>query len=167
MDMTPLELSVYKIMAETGLSAQELNQLPMDEWARLTGRPTIGQLAAQAGDFEPPGIPRQPAPQPQETTGTPEPPGIDVSSLDMAEYAQLRQQLGMGQRRKEGVGLLNQTGTQTWVEAARSQPGRSGFQGSNVVESPRIPRPVVRPDVPLDARSVAERFSFPGSAWQG
>ena len=92
MDMTPLETSVYKIMAETGLSAQELNQLPMDEWARLTGRPTIGQLAAQAGDFEPPGIPRQPAPQqpqPEETTGTPEPQGIDVSALDMAEYAQL------------------------------------------------------------------------------
>jgi hypothetical protein len=87
--------------------------------------------------------------------------------MDMDAYIALRGQLGIGQSRSEGVGIMNQPGSQTWAEAARKQPGRSGWQASNVVESPRMHRVFSDPDEHLDTRTVAQRLSNPANMWQG
>lgn len=154
MDTSSIELLAHLRLAETGLTAAELLSMDMAEYARVTGRPTGSQ---------------PPAPQPQETAGTPEPEGIDVSSLDMDQYSALRGQLGMGVSRAEGRGIFDSVGSQSaeYRAATRAQAGRTAWTTSNVVESPRLPRVFLNPDEQRDTRTVAERFSFPGSAWQG
>jgi hypothetical protein len=156
-------------MTETfsGFTAHEIATMPLDEFARLAGRQTIGQAATQAFGTEPLGrLREEPAPaQTVPQAPAPEPQGIDVTSLDMAEYAQLRGQLGIGRSQKEGVGILNQSGTQSWAEAAQRQPSRTGWEGGNVVESPRIGRVFVEPNMQPDTRPAVQRFSTPGNSY--
>ena len=164
-----IELLAQQRLAETGLSPAELLSLDMADYARLTGRPTIGQVAAQAAETAPPGTPRQDpagvmaAQHPEHSA---EDPGIDFRQMTIAEYAQLRGQLGVGRGRQYGVGITNSgAGTADWIAAAQAKGGRHGWQGQNVVESPRIDRPAVRPDVQPDTRSATQRLSNPGTVW--
>ena len=159
------QLRAQQIENETGISLADQAQMPLDEWSRLAYgvTPTEAALQALDAEFVPPGQPRQEAPAQTAPQPAPEPQGVDVASLDMATYAQLRGQLGVGRSRQEGVGLLNQQGTQSWAEAARAKSGRSGWQGRNVTESPRLDRVVVNERV--DTRSAAERLSSPANFW--
>jgi hypothetical protein len=86
-------LTAQRVMEETGLSPAELAALANDEYARLTGRPTLRQVAQDAYAATPLGRP-QPA-----TQATPQPPtaapGIDLDAIDWdslttEEYAHLR-----------------------------------------------------------------------------
>jgi hypothetical protein len=165
-DYYAAQLRARQVAEETGLTLAEIAELPLDEWSRLTHGKTAAQAALEA-------IGSQVAPQPPaalpDTAFTqqaaPEPQGIDVNSLSMDQYAALRGQLGIGQSRQEGIGILNQSG-QSWAEAARQQPGRSGWQNKNVTPAPSLTgRQVAAPAI--DNRTRAERFTFPGSAYQG
>ena len=96
----PIELAAYRIMAETGLSARELAEMDMDAYARLTGRATVSEIAAQAHDYTPPSAQRAQAPA-QAAPDAPEQP--DVASMDWAEYAAYRQSSGLAERSAEGM----------------------------------------------------------------
>ena len=74
-------------MTETfsGFTAHEIATMPLDEFARLAGRPTIGQDAAGAVEAGPPGRPRQPAQTAPEPQGVP-----DFGAMGMAEYGAVR-----------------------------------------------------------------------------
>ena len=83
-----IELLAYQRIAETGLSAAELLALPLDEYGRLTGRSL---------KFQPEPVAEPPA-APQSAAQTPEsgPQGVDVASMDMAQYAEFRHAAGIG-----------------------------------------------------------------------
>ena len=68
--------------------------MPLDEFARLAGRQTIGQAATQAFETEPPGRPRQAVAEAQTPPQAPAPGpvGTDFQSMGMAEYAAIRNQ---------------------------------------------------------------------------
>jgi hypothetical protein len=152
-------------VTETGLSPAELLALPMDEYARVTGRATPAEAALQTLDMQIPGIPRQEPPAaPQAPENAPQ--GVDLNSLSMSEYATLRGWLGIGRTRQEGRGILNQSG-QSWAEAARQQLGRSSWQGRNVIESPKLAGRQMRQGDMLDTRTAAQRLSNPANLWQG
>ena len=55
----------------------------------------------------------------------------------MGQYAQLRAQLGVTGR-EYGRGALDGGSTADWVQAAQRKARRSGWQGGNVQESPRV-----------------------------
>lgn len=159
-------LNTQRLEEETGLTPAQILALPMDEYARLTGRPTGSQLAGQAADPVPPGTPRQ-EPAPAQTVPqapAPGPQAIDVQGMTMAEYSAVRGQFGV-QGREYGRGILDGGSTADWIAAAQAKGGRHGWQGQNVVESPRIDRPEVRPDVQPDTRSATQRLSNPGTVW--
>lgn len=156
MSYSEIELAGLRLQAETGLSARELNEMSMDEFARILGRPTFAEsaIAALQAQGETPGTVTPGEAAAHEESPVPVPdagPGIDISSLSLSEYSQIRQQLGMGQSRQEGVGLLNQSSSQAWADAARRQPGRSGWQGSNVEAPPDMTRQQL-PTRPVEGR---------------
>lgn len=161
-------LNTQRLQEETGLSASEILALPADEYARLTNRPTPTQAALQALDaqYEPPGTPRQEPAQVVAQPPAPEAQGIDVAGMDMQQYAALRGQLGMGGR-EYGRGIFDGGGTAEWVQAAQAKAGRHGWQGANVQQSPQLGRAYVQQEQPPAYRSAADRFTFPGSAYQG
>lgn len=161
-------LTAQQLMEATGLSASELASLPMDEFARLSGRPTPAQAAIDALDarYESQ-TPQAPAPT-QTQPLAPEPQGVSVQDMTMEQYAQLRSQLGV-QGREYGVGITtSQAGTQDWIAAAQAKSGRHGWENANEVQAPRLEgRTVLRQDDFRDTRPAAQRFTFPGSAFQG
>ena len=152
-------------------TTHEIETMPMDEFARLAGRQTIGQAATQAFETEPPGRPRQESAPAQSAPQPPaaEPQGIDVASMDMQTYAQLRGQLGMGRSHKEGRGIFDSESSRSeaYTNAVRAQSGRTAWNNANVVEPPRLERPYVKQDVQIDTRSARDRFATPGNSWQG
>ncbi len=81
--------------AQTGLTPAELLALPMDEYARVTGRATPIRAALQALDAERAQAPQPPAPGTAEAVADDMPQGIDVSQLTMEQYAEFRQQAGI------------------------------------------------------------------------
>jgi hypothetical protein len=95
----PIEYLAARRIAETGLSAAELAALPMDEYARVTQRPTFGQTAAQAHEYTTPPA-SQPAPvqKPDITHQQP-----DVAGMSWDEYAAYREASGIAARSNEGM----------------------------------------------------------------
>jgi hypothetical protein len=138
-DFYAAQLQARQIQEDTGMTLDQILKLDMTEYARLTNRPTPTEAALEAlGYDEPvPGRPRQEqAPAPVQEPPQP-PQGIDVSSLSMSDYAQLRSQLGMGGR-EYGVGIMNSgQGTSDWIAVAQRKAGRSAMQGQNVQEAAR------------------------------
>ena len=130
-------LTMQQIMAQTGLSAAELAAMPLDEYARLSGRQTPAQAAVQAlnAQYEasaPQGQEQPPAPV-QEPLEPPQ--GVDVSQLSMREYAALRGQLGMTGR-EYGRGALDGGSTADWIAAAQSRGiGRTSYGQQNVQDA--------------------------------
>ena len=132
--------SVQKVMETTGLSADDILKMDMSEYGRLTGRQSPAQAATQALDAEydtsapqgqeqPPGPVQEPQRQPQ---------GLDIGSMDMQTYAQLRAQLGVGGR-EYGVGVMNSgAGSADWVAAARTKVGRTKYGQQNTQDAARI-----------------------------
>jgi len=163
----PIEMTAYRIMAETGLSARELAEMDMDSYARATGRPTPVQAALRALDAQVPGTPRQEhAPvQVQAQLPTPEPPGIDLANMDMPTYAQFRQQAGIGVGQKEGIGIFNAASRQAQLDATRRQTGRTALSQSNITPPPSLTGRQERQGDMRDHRTAAERFSTPGNSF--
>jgi hypothetical protein len=150
------------------LSPAEINALDMADYAARTGR-NLGVTAEVAGSV-PPGTPRQ---SPEQTPGMPapapqQPQGIDVGSMSMEQYAQLRGQLGVGRGQKEGRGIFDSVGSRSdeFTNAGRVQAGRTAWSTSNVTESPRLERRYVREEQPPTYQSAQERFMTPGNAFQ-
>lgn len=125
----PPELTAWRIMAETGLSAAELNALDMDDYARLTGRPTVSESAIaslDAGHAARPPTPAQPAPAPaQSAPGIPHQP--DVASMDWAEYAAYRQSSGLADRSTEGMSRASVSITSRFERSDVPANGRREF----------------------------------------
>lgn len=152
-----IELSAFRVMAETGMTAAELNALSMDEFARLTGRATFAETAVRSlGYDEIPGRPRQHTESTPVQVASPEPEPIDIANMSYAEYAEFRAANGIGQGDR---GIFFGTGSQAFIEAAKSKPGRSAMQGRNVDSGPRIGRQFVRDERLIDQRPSSERFS--------
>ena len=159
-----IELLAAQRLAETGLSAAELLSMDMAEYAARDGRPTPTQAALQALDaqYEPPGNPRQePAPtQTAPQAPAPEPQGIDVSAMDMATYAQLRGQLGVGGR-EYGRGIFDGGGTAEWVAGGPGEGRASRLAGRGTSRGPpaRAARTSSRsaPGVQVSRRSGSPR----------
>jgi hypothetical protein len=160
----PTQMLAYQRLAETGLTAAELLSLPMDEYARVTGRLTPTQAALSAINAqehqEPPA-----APDTAFTETVEAPQGVDVASMTLAEYAQFRQEAGIGGR-EYGNGILGTHGS--WADAAKAKAGRSAMAGNrNTIEPPRIEGRYLRHDDQLDQRPAHVRLSNAANLWQG
>jgi hypothetical protein len=162
-----IELLAALRVAETGLTAAELLALPMDEYARVTGRATPTEAARRALDKQERGIPRQEPPAALQTARESEPQGFDIASMTLEEYAAVRGQL-IGQPRQEGRGIFNSIGSrsQEYTDAARRQAGRTGWANGNVVEPPRLTNRFLNHDAQRDTRTAGERFTTPGNSFQ-
>jgi hypothetical protein len=146
----------------TRYTMDEIAGMSIDQWRRLRARAGLPDLEPQPESAQPAQAPQAVAQAP-----APEPPGIDIASMDMASYARLRPQLGLGQRRQEGVGILNQPASQSWAEAARAKSGRAALNESNVQGPARIEgRTILRHDEHLDHRPARDRFSNASTAFQ-
>jgi hypothetical protein len=145
-------------MTETfsGFTADEINAMSMDEFARLSGRSYKAIPLTVHGDDP------EPVPESQEAA---EPKGVDIASMDMATYAQFRQAAGIGVGRKEGRGIFDSASYQAQLSGARAQAGRTALSNGNVVEPPRLTGRYMRQDDMRDTRSAAERFSTPGNSF--
>ncbi|HET9081124.1 MAG TPA: hypothetical protein VFO01_11510 [Trebonia sp.] len=99
----PIEMAAFKIMAETGLSARELAEMDLSEYARLTGRPTPAEAALRAveAQHQPPAQHGQPQPQKVPQTVPAEQP--DPLAMTWEEYAQWRDASGLAARSAEGM----------------------------------------------------------------
>jgi hypothetical protein len=153
----PIELAAYRVQAETGLSARELAEMDMDEYARVTGRQTPVQAALQALEAQRSGVAPQAPERPQEPAQQSQ--GIDVASMDMGAYAALRDQLGIG---RGDAGMFGSGGLS--ADAARRQAERTVMSNANVTPPPRLTGRFVNHDEHRDHRTVAERFSTPGNS---
>jgi hypothetical protein len=116
-------LTAQQIMEQTGLSAAELAAVPLDEYARLSGRPTPAQAAIAALDSQYEA--GQPAPAPEQTPA-PEVPDFGAMSLD--EYAAYREASGLAARSSEGTSRasLSMAGRYSKQDAGQ-QSGRASF----------------------------------------
>jgi hypothetical protein len=169
-DFYAAQLRAFKIEEETGLTREEILALPMDEYARLTGRQSPTQAAVatldaryEASTSQAPAAPAAPA-----QTQAPEVP--DFGTMSMAEYAAYRAQAGIGQGTKEGRGIFNSVGSRSdaYTSAVRAQSGRTALNERGVVAPPRLEgRTVLKQDDHIDHRSASARFSTPGNSWQG
>jgi hypothetical protein len=154
-------LTAQQIMEQTGLSAAELAALPMDEYARLSGRQTPAEaaLAALDAQFQPsiPQAPQQPPAPAQE-----QPQGLDPSSQEY--FLAWRQNRTRG---GEGKGIFDSVGSRSDAYAAgvRRHAGRGALSSANVVEPPRLTDRYVRHDDMRDTRPAAERFSNQANAF--
>jgi len=144
---------------ELGLTAQDIRNMPWDEYNRLfgtTGRQTPAEAALAAFDVQyegqhptqatrPQDVPQSP-PQP----AAPEPQGIDPKDMSMEQYAQLRGQLGLDKAGQD-QGIFG-SGRAT-ADAARFQAGRTAMSNAFVQEPPRIERAFVQQDAPATGRT--------------
>jgi hypothetical protein len=139
------------------LTPAQINKLSVNDYARLTGRPTPAEAALKAIYGEPAPVP------PGEPEGNPpppeEPPDIDVNSPEYF-HAWRSQRASNG----EGKGIFDSVASQSeaYRSAARNQAGRTGWATSNVAEPPRLTGRQERQEVP-PARTVAERFGNPSN----
>jgi hypothetical protein len=145
------------------MSAVEINRMSFAEFAARSGRRTPAQAAVAALDanYTALGSSQQKAPAPPQSQ-TPQ--GVDIASMSMADYSQIRGQLGVGGR-EYGRGALDGGGTADWIAAAQRKAGRSGWQGRNVIEAPKLEGRFADHEALRDTRSAQERFSTPGNSF--
>jgi hypothetical protein len=156
-----IEMLAALRVAETGLTPAELLALPMDEYARATGRPTPTQAALRALDAQQPPQAPQEAPEAPQAPET-QPQGIDVNS-DEYFLAWRSQRVSGG----EGRGIFDSVSSRSaeYLGAARAQSGRTAYSQGNVVEPPKLTGRYVQDDM-RDPRTAAERFSNPSNLFQ-
>lgn len=160
---------------ELGLTAQDIRNMPWDEYNRLFGTPGR-QTPAQAAiagfqaqqDAQRPTQATQPqdAPQSLPQPPAPETQGVDIASMTLDEYALFREQAGIGVSQKEGRGIFDGVGSQSdaYTRAVRAQAGRTAMSNANVQEPPRLTgRTILKQNDRLDHRSAGQRFSTPGN----
>jgi hypothetical protein len=161
-DFYAAQLIARKMMEDTGMSAADVASLSLDEWARLSGRPTPAEAARAAceaqHETQAPAAP-QITPQPPESA----PQGLDPDSPEFFHAWRAQRTRG-----GEGQGIFDSVGSQSqeYRTAAARQAGRTGWANSNVVEPPRIERAFVNHDDRLDHRSAADRFTLPSNAFR-
>jgi hypothetical protein len=158
---TPIEYLAARRIAETGLSAADLAALPMDEFARVTNRPTMGEIAAQAVAPAPQQA-GQPAPA-QTPDASQQPEGINPNSAEYFHAWRASRTSG-----GEGKGIFDSVSSRSaeYTNAARAQTGRTAYSQGNVIESPRLEGRFVNQDDMRDTRSAAQRFATPGNSFQ-
>lgn len=157
------QLTARRICEETGMSMADVAALPLDEWARLSGRATPAQAAiaafeAQHEQAQPP-APATPQSPPQAPESQPQ--GIDPDSYEY--FLAWRASRTSG---GEGRGIFDSVGSQsdTYTSAVRAQAGRTALSRANVQEAPRLTgRTILRQDDMRDTRSVSDRFGTPGN----
>ena len=168
-DFWTAQLTARRIEDETGLTPAEQVALPLGEWSRLAyGRtPAQGALQALNSQDEPPQ--RAPGQDPagvmaaQHPQHATEDPGVDFRQMSLAEYALVRDQMGVGRSQKEGKGIFDSgsasSQSREYADAARVQAGRTALSSANVVEPPRLEARYVRQDDLRDPRTAAQRFN--------
>lgn len=170
-DYYQAQLIARQIMEDTGMTLDQVLKLDMNDYARLSGRPTPVAAALSAVNVQEHQEP--PAALPDEAftqQAVPEPPGRTLEELaltnDDAWLAWRANRVSGG----EGKGLLDSVGGSQSAEfrsAGRKHAGRTGWSTSNVTEPPRIEGRYLRHDDQLDHRSAAERLSNAANLWQG
>jgi hypothetical protein len=148
----------------SGYSARDIEEMPMGEYVRLREQAGLAPIAQPARDMPPPApVPPVAAPEaPPESAG---PRAVDVSQLSMDEYAQFRDQIGIGQGRQEGRGALDGATYQQQVDGARAQYGRTALSNGNVTPARAVPRVYLDQDDHRDPRSARDRFSNGANVW--
>jgi hypothetical protein len=126
--------------ALSDLSAQEINALSFEEWARRTGQPTLGQIAAQSTAYADTearsGVPTGGYSLPSNSAAPQAGPGLAQGITD-AEFLQWRSQRGS---QGEGVGIFSgvMSNSAEYRQAAGRQAGRNAMITSNVT-GPTVP----------------------------
>lgn len=125
-DALPIEYLAARRIAETGLSAAELAALDMDEYARLTNRQTIGEVAAHALESanQAPG-PQASQPAPAQTPDASQEP--DITSMDWATYAEYRRASGIAARSSEGMSHASLSMADRWLRPTVAPSGRTRY----------------------------------------
>lgn len=161
MDVTALEIGAYRLMAETGLTAREINELDMQEYARLTGRQTPAEAAIQTLDAAYPASAPQGQEQPPVPAQEPQQPPQGITDEEFLMWRAGRARGG------EGVGVFGGAGSRSaeYAEGVRRHAGRGALSSANVTEAPRLTGRYVRQDDLRDTRSAAQRFTLPGNAF--
>ena len=152
------------------LTPQQINDMDLTTYARLTGRLAPAEAvhaARRAAEQQ-----EQAAPTPQlpdsAFTEHIEPQGQTLEELaltDDAAFLAWRQNRARG---GEGVGIFSGMGSQSaeYRDAAARQAGRTGYSVSNVQEAPQLTGRYVRQEQP-DPRSAQARLSNQANLWQG
>jgi hypothetical protein len=163
MDLAEAQLQARKIAEQTGLSMAEIASLSLDQFARLSGRPTPAEAARAAFEAQHEQVQAQAPAVPQSTPQPPDsqPQGLDPDSPEFF-HAWRAQRVSGG----EGRGIFDSVGSQSaeYRSAARKHAGRTGY-GHEVHAV--VPRAFVRQDDRLDHRSASARFSNQSTMWQG
>jgi hypothetical protein len=106
------------------LSAQDINRMSYTEWAARTGRPSLGEIAAQtvAGNQTPGPPASQPAPGQPVILQAP-----DVAAMDWQAYAQWRMASGLAARSDEGMSHASLSMADRWRKPDVGPTGRNTY----------------------------------------
>lgn len=118
-----------------GYNAEDIDRLSMSEYAKLTGRKLDIESVASAIVTQELVTDAVSDPEPlPDLNGL----GLDVSEMTNAEYAMVRESLGMTGNKEYGVGILAGNDRAAWLEEASKKSGRTGLVNRGVIESPKI-----------------------------
>jgi hypothetical protein len=145
----------WRIMAETGMSADDVLKLSADEYARLTHRETATEAATRtlgyAGEPAAPTSPSAPQSGPQANADAPQ--GLDPNSPEY--FHAWRQSRARG---GEGRGIFDSVNSHSdaYTAAVRQQAGRTAYSQGNVEPAARIERVFIQ-DAPVQGRTMGYR----------
>jgi hypothetical protein len=144
-------LTMQQIMEQTGLSAAELAAMPLDEYARLSGRQTPTEAALQALDRDYEVSATQDQEQPPAPADAPQ--DLDPNSDDY--FLAWRSQRARG---GEGRGIFDGVDSHSdeYTAAVRQQAGRTAYSQGNVEQPARIERVFIQ-DSPVTGRTMGYR----------
>lgn len=159
-EITPMQeaflVSQQLRQAVEDLTAADINRMSVADYGKVrerAGLPAVDPYSDAYAAYEPP--------QAQATVSAPEAVhsnadgagGLDIGSIDMNTYAQLRGRLGVTGR-EYGKGALDQAGgSAEWIEAARAKTGRTAYGQQNTQDAPRIGRAFVHKAQPVQGRA--------------
>ncbi len=171
-DFYAAQLRAQQVMHETGLSLQQLAEMPLGEWSRLMHGQTPAQAAIAAynreQDAREHAQPQAPAVPPSAQADAPQGRTLEELALnDHDAFLQWRQNRASGGGENKGIFDSVSSQSAEYRSAARRQAGRTGWANSNVVEPPRIEGRYVRQDDMIDHRPSHQRLSNAANLWQG
>lgn len=116
-----------------GYSAVKIENMPMEQYARLSHRPVPAEAATAALDAKYQASAAQVPQQPQQPVQEAQQPVQDITDEQFLAWRASR--VGGG----ENIGIMNSnSGTDAWVAAARAKVGRTQYGQQNTQDAARI-----------------------------
>lgn len=116
---------------KAGLTAEQIRGMSMDDYARLAGHEPIRFTPVETPEATASTAATEPEAE-QESQGK------TISEMTDAEYASVREQLGVISKEYGKGALDGAVSREEWAAAAARKSGRTGMNTRNVVESPKI-----------------------------